>query len=108
MAEIVAAQPGPDGVALTMGTAAGGDTAKVGAHRALLVNNASGAPVTVTLAVPGNTATGEAQPDNVITVADGELRTIPLLPLYADPAINRQVAITWSATTGVTRAVVQL
>jgi hypothetical protein len=108
MAEIQAKQPGADGVALALTAAASGDTAKTGAHRALVVNNGSGAPITVTIAVPGNTATGEANPDNVITVAAGELRAIPLLPLYADPDNNRQAVITWSATASVTRGVLQL
>lgn len=108
MAEIQAKQPGPDGVALGLTAAAAGDTAKCGNHRALLVNNGGGSSITVTIAVPGNTATGEAMPDNAITVAAGELRIIPLLPLYADPDNNRQAVITWSSTTSVTRGVVQL
>ncbi len=108
MAEIQAKQPGPDGIALGLAPAAAGDTAKCGNHRALLVNNGSGAPITVTIAVPGNTATGEAIPDNVITVAAAELRAIPLLDVYADPDANRQAVITWSSTTSVTRGVIQL
>lgn len=108
MAEIPGTQPGPDGAALTMGPAAAGDTAKPGNHRALLVDNGGAAPVTVTIAVPGVTATGEPVPDNQVTVAAGELRAIPLLGVYADPDNNRQAAITWSDTTSVTRAVVQL
>ncbi|MEV1315365.1 hypothetical protein AB0J14_04690 [Micromonospora arborensis] len=109
MAEIAAKTPGPDGVALSpMGAAASGDTAKTGGHRALVVNNAAGAPITVTIDVPGNTATGEAIPDNVITVAAGELRVIPLLSVYGSVENNRQAVITWSATTSVTRGVIQL
>lgn len=108
MAEIPGAQPGADGIALTMGPAAAGDTAKVGDHRALLVNNGGAAPINVTIAVPGKTPTGEDNPDNVIPVAAGELRAIPLLAVYADPALNRQAAVSWSATDSVTRAVVQL
>lgn len=108
MAEILGAQPGADGVALAMTTAAAGDTAKTGNHRALLVNNAGATPITVTIAVPGKTATGEDMPDNQIPVAAGELRVIPLLDVYADPALNRRASISWSATASVTRAVVQL
>ncbi|MFI7608810.1 hypothetical protein ACIBTV_27370 [Micromonospora sp. NPDC049366] len=108
MAEILAKQPGPDGVAAGLAAAAAGDTAKTGNHRALLVNNGSDDPITVTIAVPGKTATGEDVPDNVITVAASELRVIPLLPLYADPEANRQAVITWSATANVTRGVIQL
>lgn len=108
MAEIQAKQPGPDGIALGLTQAASGDTAKTGNHRSLIVLNGSGAPITVTIAVPGNTPTGEAIPDNPIPVAAGELRSIPLLPLYADPDNNRLAAITWSSTTSVTRGVLQL
>lgn len=108
MAEITAAQPGADGAALALLPAAAGDTARTGNHRALLVQNGGAAPITVTIAVPGQTATGEDIPDNVVPVAVGELRAIPLLPLYADPANSRLASISWSATTSVTRAVVQL
>ncbi|WP_431935799.1 hypothetical protein [Micromonospora sp. RP3T] len=108
MAEIVSKQPGADGVALALTQAAAGDTAKVGAHRALVVNNGGGASITVTIAVPGKTATGEDMPDNAVTVAAGALMAIPLLPLYADPEANRQAVITYSATTSVTRGVLQL
>lgn len=106
MAEIVAATPTADGTALTMGAAANTDTAKTGAHRLLLVDNASGGSINVTIAVPGNTVTGEAMPDNVIAVADGTIKAIPLLDVYRDPD-TRTAAITYSGTTSVTRAVIQ-
>lgn len=108
MAEIPAAQPGPDGVTLPMGPAASGDTAKTGNHRVLLVRNGGGGSVTCTIAVPGLTATGEANPDNAVPIPAGAIVPIPLLPIYADPENNRQAAITWSGTTDVTRAVLQL
>ncbi|MEU7590634.1 hypothetical protein AB0A95_30630 [Micromonospora sp. NPDC049230] len=108
MAEIQARQPGPDGIALGLAPAAAGDTAKPGNHRALLVLNGSGSPITVTIAVPGVTATFEPIPDNAVTVAANELRAIPLLGVYADPENNRLAAITWSSTTSVTRGVIQL
>lgn len=108
MAEVVVQTPGPDGIDINLGDAASGDVARTGDRLGLLVQNSSGSTVTVTLAVPGNTVTGEAQPDNPIPVAAGALRIIPLLSVYADPADNRRVAISYSATTNVKRAVVRL
>lgn len=97
-----------DGTAPTFAAAAAGDTARVGAHLVLIVKNASGAPITVTLATPGNLATGDAIPDKQYSVAatTGE-RWIPLLENYADTTQSNQAVITYSATTSVTRAVVQ-
>lgn len=106
MAEIVAVTPTTDGNTITMGAANNADTAKTGPHRLLLVNNASGGSINVTIAVPGNTVTGEAMPDNVIAVANGALVAIPLLDVYRDPD-TRTAAITYSGTSSVTRAVVQ-
>lgn len=96
------------GTAPTFAAAAGGDTARVGAHLILIVKNASGSPITVTLATPGNLSTGDAVPDKAYTVAatTGE-RWIPLLDDYGDPAQSNQAVITYSGTTSVTRAVVQ-
>jgi hypothetical protein len=96
------------GTAPTYAAAASGDTARVGLHMYLIVKNASGSPVTVTLAVPGNLPTGDAYPDKAYTVAatTGE-RWIPLLKEYGDVSISGQVAITYSGTTSVTRAVIQ-
>lgn len=97
----------PAGTAPTMGAAAASDTAEVGSHLFLLVENTNGATRTVTLTTPGSLYTGDAVPDKVYTVAitTGRLM-IPLLPQYADPVTNT-VAIAWEATAGVTRAVVR-
>lgn len=96
-----------DGTAPTFAAAAAGDTARTGAGLTLIVKNASGSPVTVTLTTPGNLATGDAVPDKVYSVAatTGE-RWIPLLEAYADP-VTGQAAIAYSATASVTRAVVK-
>jgi hypothetical protein len=95
------------GTAPTFAAAAANDTARVGDHLWLIVKNASGAPVNVTLTVPGNLATGDAYPDKVYSVAatTGE-RWIPLLRVYADPTAGT-AAIAYSATTSVTRAVIR-
>lgn len=96
-----------DGTAPTYAAAAAADTAKTGSGLTLIVKNASGAPITVTLVTPGNLGTGDAIPDKVYTVAatTGE-RWIPLLDLYADPTTGT-AAVNYSATTSVTRAVVR-
>jgi hypothetical protein len=92
----------------TFAAAAANDTAKVGDHMYLEVKNASGSPVNVTLAYPGTLPSGDAIPDKVYAVpaTTGE-RRIPLLKEYGDPTIGGQVAISYSATTSVTRAVVK-
>lgn len=96
-----------DGTAPTPAAAAAGDTARVGPGLTLYVKNASGSPITVTLATPGNLSTGDAIPDKVYTVAatTGE-RWIPLLEAYADP-VTGNAAITYSATPSVTRMVIK-
>jgi hypothetical protein len=96
-----------DGAAPTFAAAAANDTAQTGPGKVLIVKNASGSPVTVTLTTPGNLGTGDAYPDKVYTVAaSGGERWIPLLPLYKDPTTGT-AAVAYSATTSVTRAVVQ-
>jgi len=95
-----------DGVVVTMGAAASGDTAEVGEHCTLLVTNGDASSKTVTIAVPGNLDSGDAYPDKVITIAAGVTKAIPLLPLYRDPTSGLAV-LTWSATTSVTRAVIR-
>lgn len=91
----------------TFGNAAAGDTAKTGSGYTLIVRNGSGAPITVTIAVPGNLETGDAYPDKAYTVAatTGE-EWIPLYDVYRDPT-DGLAHITYSATTTVTRAVVK-
>jgi hypothetical protein len=88
--------------------AAANDTARVGAHLYLLVRNTSGSPVDVTIAYPGKLVSGVDIPDTVTTVpaTTGE-RWIPLLEQYGDATLNNQAAVTYSATTNVTRIVVQ-
>lgn len=106
MAEIPVRTASFNGINLALGAAAASDTAKCGPGYALLVNNGSGGPVDVTIAVPGNTGYGVATPDKTITVPAGQLWLIPLLEVYRDPA-DRLAHISWSATASVTRAVVK-
>ncbi|GAA4439379.1 hypothetical protein [Phytohabitans houttuyneae] len=95
------------GGAATYNAAASGDTAKCGPGYFLHAKNANAASRTVTIAVPGNTAWGEPNPDKVYTLAaDSGEQMIPLLDEYKDPS-DGLAHFTWSATTGVTRAVIK-
>jgi hypothetical protein len=91
----------------TFAAAASGDTAKTGSGYFLVVRNTNAATRTVTIAVPGNTSYGEAMPDKAYVVAatTGE-EWIPLLDDYRDPTTGL-AAISYTATTDVTRAVVK-
>lgn len=98
-----------DGVALTFHAAASGDKVSgAGAHVAIIVTNASGSSVNLTVDPPGQTDYGVATPSKVIAVAAGATKAIPMLSLYRDPADSYLVSLTWSATTDVTFAVVRL
>lgn len=106
MADIPVRTPTFDGLNLALAAAAANDTAVCGPGYTLLVNNASASPVTVTLAVPGDTSYGVATPDKTVSVPAGELWAIPLLDVYRDPS-TRRAAVSWSSTTSVTRVVVK-
>ena len=105
MAEIPLQTLGATGTELTEGAAAAGDTAQVGPNKFLSVRNGSGAPITVTIAVPGTDFTGAATPDMVQTVAAGKIKIFPLLAAYGDPAQGGMASVTYSSTTTVTRSV---
>ena len=106
MAEIPVRIPSFAGLNLALGNAASGDTAKCGPGYKLIVNNASGASVDVTIAVPGNTSYGVAAPDKVVTVPASQMWAIPLLDVYKDPS-DGMAHISWQSTTSVTRAVLK-
>lgn len=87
--------------------AAAGDTAPVGTGLSLIVRNTTAGPIVVTMAAPGNLATGDPYPDKQYTVGatTGE-QWIPLLPDYADA--DGLAHITYGSTpAGLTRAVVR-
>lgn len=86
--------------------AAGGDTAPVGTNLLLHVINGSGSSITVTVVTPG-TADGLAIADTAKAVAAGASGFVPLRSVYRDPVSGR-AAITYSAVTTVTVAVLQL
>lgn len=95
------------GTAPTFAAAAAGDTCRVGSHLTLIVKNASGGSITVTITPPVTLPTGSAYPPKVYTVpaTTGE-QWIPLQDVYSDPTTG-QATIVYSATASVTRAVVQ-
>jgi hypothetical protein len=87
---------------------AGGDKVPPNDRGALFVRNGSAASINVTVAVPGNTRYGQANPDVVVAVPAGADRLIgPFPPDLADP-IDGLVAITYSAVTTVTVGAVSI
>lgn len=98
-----------DGTAPTFAAAAAGDLAECATGDALklIVRNAAGSSMTVTIAVPGVQAGGAANDAVVYTVpaTTGE-KWIPLYRYYAD-STDTLAHITYSSTTSVTRAVVK-
>jgi hypothetical protein len=95
------------GTAPTFAAAAAGDTAEAGPTDTLIVKNASGGSINVTITTPGTLPSGDAYPDKVYAVAAGGERWIPLIADFKDPSIGGQATITYSATTSVTRAAVR-
>lgn len=96
MALIPTMVKGVRGAAIPFQNSAAADTANCGPGLELLAWNSSAGPLTVTLAVPGTgDLTGVANPDNVESVAAGEIRRIPLDARYADSSISNQCALTY-------------
>ncbi len=92
-----------DGAALTYSAAAGGgDTVPYDPNGFVHVKNGSGAPITVTVAVPGSTY-GQANPDVPVSVPAAGDRLIKLASGMVDPATGR-IALTYSGVTSLTLA----
>ena len=84
------------GTAIPFQNSAAGDQVDVGPNMILLCWNSSAGVLTATFAVPGtDELTGGAKPDNIESVAAGEIRMVPLDPRYADAAIGNRAAITY-------------
>lgn len=105
MAEIPVRTATVNGVNLNLQPAASGDFAKCGKGYTLIVANGSVSECDVTIAVPGNTAWGPAQPDKVVAVPAGQTWPIPLYDIYRDE--DGFAHITWESTTTITRAVLK-
>lgn len=96
MAVVPTLAKGLRGQAIPFQNSVAGDQCACGPGLALLAWNSSAGALTVTLAVPGNDdLTGSAKPDNVESVAAGEIRMIPLDARYADSSIGGLCALTY-------------
>lgn len=92
----------------TSAAGATGDTVEPIPNGALLVQNASGASVNVTVAVPGNDRYGSPRPDFVIAVGAGAGKLIgPFGDDLKDPSDER-VHVSYSATASVTVAAISI
>ncbi|MBG0828555.1 hypothetical protein HS041_12325 [Planomonospora sp. ID67723] len=89
------------GTTFTSRSAASGDKITPDTNVWIEVTNGSGSSMTVTIAAPGTTRYGQANPDPVYTVANGATKAIPMYADYVDPS-DGLIALTWSATTSVT------
>jgi len=87
---------------------AGGDTVRTGDRTYLLFKNGDASSKTITVAVPGNTSYGQANPANAIVVAAGATQIIgPIDGQFAQPGTTPPTAnITYSAVTSCTIAVI--
>lgn len=94
----------------TQAAAGGGDTATLASATdvgsSLIVKNGGGSPITVTIADPGTTGAGNTATAPANSVAAGATTIFPLLPAQVNPATGT-IAITYSAVTTVTVAVVR-
>jgi hypothetical protein len=91
------------GTTATIRSAASGDKlTNPSDHSRLRVNNGSGAPITLTITVPGTTIYGETNPTKVITITNATAKYIPIPAVYGNPADAGKVALTWSATATIT------
>lgn len=91
----------------TQAAAGGGDKVAPASHGAVLITNGGGSPITVTVAVPGNTEYGQAEPDYTVSVGAGAAKLIG--PFGADLAgVDGLVALTYSDVTSVTIAAISI
>jgi hypothetical protein len=91
------------GTTATVRSAAAGDKlTSPGTSNLLRVNNGAGAPITLTITVPGTTSYGENNPTKVITITNGTAKYIPIPAVYGNPSDAGKVTLTWSATTTIT------
>lgn len=108
MALLTAQQVTLTGLDISFASAsAGGDTAACADRTVLLVRNASGSAVTVTIATPG-TVSGLAIADVTHSVPDGTTAALPLYPASLLGDTSGVATITYSAATSVTVAAVRV
>jgi hypothetical protein len=91
------------GTTATVRSAAAGDKlTQPSDHSNLRVTNGSGAPITLTVTVPGTTSYGVTNPTKVITITNATSKYIPIPAVYGDPADAGKVSLSWSATATIT------
>lgn len=95
------------GIAPTFSAAsAGGDNLPPLGGGMFVVKNGGASPITVTIATPGNTEFGIAQPDITVSVPNAGERWIgPLVVGLTDPT-SQMINVTYSGVTSVTCAVI--
>lgn len=110
MATLTPVQAQLTGAVVTMAAASvGGDKVHGSDNVAILVTNGDATSTNVTIAVPGNTRAGQAEPDVVVAVAAGATKIIgPLSDFLEDRATDRLVAITYSKVTTLTVAAITI
>ena len=97
----------PAGTATAYTAAAAGDTFTPGPHTAVLVKNASGAAVTVTIPTPAKVHDVDVAEIVVSVPAGGERLIAAPAALVANP-VTGQAAINYSATPSVSIAVLEI
>ena len=85
----------------------GGDKFKPGTNRVLHVKNGGGGSINVTVVTP-NTVAGQAISDVVVAVGAGAEKFIGPFPAEHFAGSDGLASITWSGTTTVTFAVIQV
>lgn len=110
MATLTPVQAKIAGNIVTMAAASGGgDKVGAGEDTAILVTNGGGGSINVTIAVPGNTEFGQAEPDVVVAVAAGATKLIgPFPAALEDRATDRLVHISYSGVSSVTVAALKI
>lgn len=108
MATLTAAQAGIAGVDPGFVAASGGgDKVAPNSHGAIIVRNGGGSSITVTIAWPGNSKYGVANPDPTVAVPAGEERLIALKGSdLADT--DGLIAISYSGVSSVTVAAITI
>ena len=109
MAEAASQKIVASGLEPVMTAAAASQTVRAGEDKFLHVVNGGGSPITLTITTPNTDPDGNAIADLAVVVTNGEERMIGALkPALYGSGATQQVTLTWSATTSVTFACLQL
>lgn len=109
MAVLSYQRPKVTGQAVTMSAAGGsGDKIKPNPNGCLMVRNGDASSKNVTVAIPGNDKYGQARPDVVVAVAAGAIALIGPFPADAADSDDFMVDVSYSATTSVTVAAIEI